>query len=592
MLLRRFQRLTEGTGTGALPDSQLLGRYVANRDEAAFEVLVWRHGAMVYSLCRRLLRHEQDAEDAFQASFLALARKAASVRNGESLASWLYKVAFRIAAAARATAATRIERGSISVDVSAATSDESVWRDLRPVLDEEVNRLPAKYRSAFVLCYLEGRTNEEAARQLGCPKGTVLSRLARARQRLRTRLTRRGVALTTGALPLVTPPTRLVGAAVEGAVTTGVGALSDRVVALSEGALRTMSLSKLTMAAGVFLTAGLLVVAALGNGVSAGGRDARSLEDVTVEAKVVARAAEAAPEVDDRVEIAMRRMRSAQNVKQVGIALLAYHDAHRSFPAPAVYDKNGKALLSWRVAILPYLDQEKLYKRFRLDEPWDSPHNKKLLAEMPSAYGPVGAPSGEPGRTFYQAFVGPHAGFEAGRRLHLVSFTDGADQVILLAEAASPVPWTKPDDLSFAPDRPLPKLGGLFGDNFHVLMADGTVRFVTKKVDPQVLRDALTRDKLLSKKGEAADAKKDNERLFKLMVQSRGALEGEKQLLAELKVKLAKLVSESDAKKDELMLDRAALQKQVRQRLQELDEVRAERVRLERLLDERAPKNQ
>jgi RNA polymerase sigma factor (sigma-70 family) len=589
-LLRRFRRLAEATGIGALTDCQLLVRFVATRDEAAFEVLVWRHGALVYGLCRRLLRHDQDAEDAFQATFLALARKAASVRNGEALASWLYKVAYRIAMAARAAPTGKCE--PLQSDVAAVTSDETDWRDLRPVLDEEVNRLPAKYRAPFILCYLEGRTNEDAARQLGCPKGTVLSRLARARQRLRARLTRRGVSTTMGAVTLAVPPTHVVEAAVEGAVSTGVGRLSARVAALTEGALRTMSKTKMTTAAAVFFVAGLVGVAALGNGPLARSRDTLPAENTPVVSRAVARAPEAEPEADDTVEIAMRRTRSAQNFKQVGVALLGYHDAYGCFPAPAIYDKNGKALLSWRVALLPYLDQEKLYKRFRLDEPWDSPHNKKLLAEMPSVFAPAATPSGDPGRTFYQAFVGPHAGFEAGKKLSLVSFTDGTDQIIFMAEAASPVPWTKPDDLPIATDRPLPKLGGQFAGHFHVLMVDGTVRFVPKNVDPRVLRDALTRDKLLSKKGEAADAKADNERLFKLLVQSRGALEQEKAVLAELRAKLAKLATESDAKKDELMLDRAALQNQVRQRLQQLDEVRAERVRLERLLEERASKKQ
>jgi hypothetical protein len=299
---------------------------------------------------------------------------------------------------------------------------------------------------------------------------------------------------------------------------------------------------------------------------------------------------EAEPEADDRVEIAMRRTRSAQNFKQIGMALLAYHDEYGCFPAPAIYDKNGKALLSWRVTILPYLDEEKLYKRFRLDESWESPHNKKLVAEMPGVFAPVATPSGEPGRTFYQAFVGPHAGFEAGKKLHRVSFTDGTDQIIFMAEAASPVPWTKPEDLPFAADQPLPKLGGQFAGNFHVLMADGTVRFVPTKVDPQVLRDALTRDKLLSKSGGAADAKEDNERLFKLFVQSRGALEYERGMLETLKIKLAKKTSEADARKDELLNDRARLQKLIRQRLLDLDEVRSERMRLERLLDEESRK--
>src|SRR5262249_1365227 len=161
----------------------LLQRWLARRDEAAFELLLWRHGPMVLALCRRLLRHAQDAEDAFQATFLTLVRKAGSIANREALAAWLYKVAYRVALRARAAAATRAALPITSMDLPAAEpAQDLLWRDLRPVLDEEVSRLPARFRGPFVLCYLEGKTNEQAARELGCPLGTVLSRLSRGRE--------------------------------------------------------------------------------------------------------------------------------------------------------------------------------------------------------------------------------------------------------------------------------------------------------------------------------------------------------------------------------------------------------------------------
>jgi RNA polymerase sigma factor (sigma-70 family) len=599
-LLRRFRRLTEASCVGTLTDAQLLGRFLASRDEAAFEVLVWRHAAMVYGLCRRLLRHEQDAEDAFQATFLALARKAATVRNGEALASWLYKVAYRITLAARAAAGARAEREPIRSDLPARVTEESIWRDLRPVLDEEVNRLPAKYRAAFVLCHLEGRTNEEAARQLGCPKGTVLSRLARARQRLRSRLTRRGVGLAAAVVAVAGPPARLVGAAVDNALSVGgVGAVSVRVAALTEGALRTMSLTKLQIAAGVLLVAGLLGVAAVGNGAFARGREGLPKESVPPVGRGVPQPRLEVPEMDDAVQVAMRRRQSTNNLKQIGEALHAYHDDHRSFPAPAIYDKGGKALLSWRVALLPYLDQKALYQRFRLDEPWDSTHNQKLLKEMPSVYAPVGVPSGEPGRTYYQAFVGPRAGFEPGKKLSLVSFPDGTGETIWIAEAGIPVPWSKPEDLPFLANRPLPKLGGQFGGSFHALKVDGTVLFASKNVEQQVLLAALIRDKLLVKNAfnsaEYDDVErlaKDNERLLRSLIFVRGTMDREKGELIVLEEKLASVSPEADAKTAKLLKERARLQEDYERMLQQLNALRAERERLERMLDKRLGKKE
>src|SRR5262249_31616689 len=147
--------------------------------------------------------NEHDAEDAFQATFLILVRKAGSLGRPELLGNWLYGVAYRTAARARAEATRRRFREVPLIDrdlPAKESTPDGVWRDLRPVLDEEINRLPDKYRAPFVLCYLEGKTNEEAARQLGCPLGTVLSRLARARERLRLRLTSRGLTLSVGLL--------------------------------------------------------------------------------------------------------------------------------------------------------------------------------------------------------------------------------------------------------------------------------------------------------------------------------------------------------------------------------------------------------
>ncbi len=162
LVLHHLHRLTGRPDTG-VPDAQLLQRFAAVRDEAAFELILWRHGPMVRGVCRRVLRHTQDAEDAFQATFLTLVRKAGSIGQRESLAGWLYRVAYRVALRARDAAARRPASGALTSEVAApdATS-ELVWRDLRPVLNEEINCLPRKYSLPIILCYLQGKTYEQA----------------------------------------------------------------------------------------------------------------------------------------------------------------------------------------------------------------------------------------------------------------------------------------------------------------------------------------------------------------------------------------------------------------------------------------------
>jgi len=194
LVLQHLRQLVRRKGEGGVEDRDLLGRFVRQRDEAAFEVLVWRHGPMVLSLCQRLLHNSHDAEDVLQAVFLTLVRKAATIGKRESLGSWLYKVAYRIALRARARAEKARARAVPLEELPAAGhDDEAVWRELRPLLDEAIGRLPEKYRTPVVLCYLQGKTNREAAEQMGCPIGTVSTRLTRARELLRRQLARHGV---------------------------------------------------------------------------------------------------------------------------------------------------------------------------------------------------------------------------------------------------------------------------------------------------------------------------------------------------------------------------------------------------------------
>jgi RNA polymerase sigma factor (sigma-70 family) len=257
---------------GAGPtDGQLLGRFVERRDESAFAALVRRHGPMVWGVCHRLLSHH-DAEDAFQATFIVLVRKAASVVPREMVANWLYGVANQTALHARRTAARRGARERQVTEMpEPAGAELDSWGDLSPLLDQELSRLPDKYRSVVVLCDLEGKARKEVAGQLGCPEGTVAGRLARARAMLARRLARRGVALSVGALaaaharnaasagvPAAAVSSTIKAAALLAAGQAATGATSLQVAALTEGVLKSMVVTRLKFAAVALLTAALV----------------------------------------------------------------------------------------------------------------------------------------------------------------------------------------------------------------------------------------------------------------------------------------------------------------------------------------------
>jgi hypothetical protein len=180
------------------------------------------------------------------------------------------------------------------------------------------------------------------------------------------------------------------------------------------------------------------------------------------------------------------------NLRQIGMALHAYHDAMQGFPT-AIPDKTGKPGLSWRVALLPYLEHDNLYKLFKLDEPWDSPNNKPLLHKMPKIFAPPG--TDPTGWTFLRGFTGPGTWLppQTGPRpkgIRITDITDGTSNTILVAEAADPVIWTKPDEMEFAPNK-VPKIGGVFGTGTNVLLADGSVKFLPKDFDQRTLANLI-----------------------------------------------------------------------------------------------------
>jgi RNA polymerase sigma factor (sigma-70 family) len=269
-VLRRAALLRDGAG---LTDAQLLEEYLKRQEEAALAALVRRHGPMVWGVCRRILRNYHDAEDAFQATFLVLVRKAASIASAELLANWLYGVAHQTALKARATTAKRTMRErQVKEMPEPAVSDNELWNDLQPLLDRELSGLSDKYRVAIVLCDLEGKTRKEAARQLGVPEGTLAARLARGRKMLAARLARHGLALSAGSLAAVLAenaaqaavPSLVLSSTIKAASlfaagqAAAVAGISIQAAALVEGVLKTMFVTKLKIATSIVLGMGLL----------------------------------------------------------------------------------------------------------------------------------------------------------------------------------------------------------------------------------------------------------------------------------------------------------------------------------------------
>jgi RNA polymerase sigma factor (sigma-70 family) len=628
-----LRRLTRGMAAEMLHDEsdrQLVERALAGRDDAAFGAIVHRHGAMVYRVCWRVLQHPQDAEDALQATFLVLAQKLRSVCKHASLASWLHGVAHRVALKARAKSAARRRREQQASRPDILPPNDVTWGELRSALDFELSQLPEQWRLPLILCYLEGRTQDEAARELSWSKSTLRRRLEEARDALGSRLEGRGIVwcaalstvLISDCLSSAAPAPAVVAATVQAGAGVAAGkslilATSARVAALTEGVMKTMCVSKFKMVAGLLLVVGCACAAAFaqvggpaaevratvgagragvldtGGAGAAPRSDADKLKGVwkvvrhvidgeelkerkgdrvlrmyfsngtvhemfgehvaevysftldekekpptidltsdrhgTIEAiyrmkgdelticrpirgkegrptafasaggsdleLLVLKRDAKAPKLDlekVKAELKVRNDRRpvAKAMMTIVAAMRNYHDDKGTLP-PAVLTNIGKdkALLSWRVALLPYLGEEELYKEFRLDEPWDSEHNKKLLDKMPSVYGDEG------NETAYQVIVGPDAAFDdflGSKPRKLSDIADGEDRTILLAVGARRVPWTKPADLRYLSDKPLPKLGGQFKEGFHVAVANGAVFFVPSKFNEKALRAFIT----------------------------------------------------------------------------------------------------
>ncbi|MBI3411495.1 MAG: sigma-70 family RNA polymerase sigma factor [Planctomycetes bacterium] len=507
-------------------DFDLLQRFASQRDEAAFQAIVRRHGAMVLSVCRAAAKSEQDAEDAFQATFLVLARRAQAIRKAQSLGSWLFGVAHRAGLRARTISLkskmreARVAKGEASTAPEATAAESLSWAEAQSVIHQELNCLGERHRGPLVLCYLEGLTQDDAAHSLGWSKSTFKRRLDQARDLLRRRLVRRGLGpaavLATAVVPLVRPTVALAATTVKAALETAAAQtvttsiVSVQVANLTRSIMHAYFLTKLKMVAATVL----LAVGGLGVGYSAilataPGEPRQNADALLQQGEKTPDAAKAGKEAakpaaaqkEEEIQrppiISEAGAESENNLKQILLALHNYHDRHGGFPPAAINNKDGKPLLSWRVAILPYIEHDNLFKQFKLDEPWDSEHNKKLVMRMPRNYSVPAIPTKNPGETFYQVFVGKGTPFEPvnneGANIHIKQITDGTANTFMVVEAAKPVIWTKPEDLPFELKGALPKLG-VFADGFHAAMCDGSVNTIRRKLDAGTLRALITRN--------------------------------------------------------------------------------------------------
>jgi RNA polymerase sigma factor (sigma-70 family) len=370
-LLQHLRKLVMAQCPSQQTDRQLLQQFIADADEPAFAGLVQRHGAMVLGVCRSVLRHQQDAEDALQATFLVLARKASSIRKQQSVGSWLHGVAYRLALKAKAQVGKRRAQETPAPEpVTASTVDDLSVRELQAILHEELQRLPEKYRTPLLLCYWEGKTRDEAAEQLGWAKGTFKEKLERARNLLRSRLTRRGLvpsaALFTALLAqnavqavisssLIEATTRAALAFAAGK-TASVG-LSATVTALAAGAIRTMQITQ-------WATMALIVIflGTLGSGIgflATRQADAQSQAVAKGQLKQKEEPGKDGQPKTEANDIAQEELRKLQGVWEVksfehkGVSKAAGPYAYRFAGEKFTFERDGKIFYEGTVKLVP-----------------------------------------------------------------------------------------------------------------------------------------------------------------------------------------------------------------------------------------------
>jgi RNA polymerase sigma factor (sigma-70 family) len=534
--LIRYLHAAYAAPADGVSDAELLARCAAGADDAAFELLVRRHAELVWAVCRAVARDHHAAEDAFQAAFLALARRAAAVR-GRCAAGWLARVAYHAALKTRGRCAAALSEEPPSAAPDPCAVAERA--ELGAVVQEELNRLPERYRVPVVLCHLHGLTQAEAAKQLELPVGTVATRVRRGLDRLRDRLTRRGVALPAagvggllGASSAPAVPSGLILTAVRLGTATGV--VPANILHLSHGALSAMNPLKWKLPAVVSLA---VAVGVVGTAATTGAPDKPAPPPTP--APVIAPIKRPAI-----VSTYAQREHSRKNLQRIAFAFHAYQNAHNHLPSD-ILDKNGKPLLSWRVAILPQLEQDYLYAQFKLDEPWDSEHNKKLLPHMPRAYRSPARSGKQISETLYRAFSGPGAALQPGKKLTIIDFPDGTVSTLLAAEAGPAVPWTKPADLAYDPKKPLPAMNGPYSDRIITVFMDGSAHDLRWNMPERLYRLLIERaDGNVFLRPDAPPAPPRNEAERKLIEQSRKWAVERTRFIGEWEVERQKLLTE------------------------------------------------
>ncbi|MGL6072536.1 MAG: sigma-70 family RNA polymerase sigma factor [Fimbriiglobus sp.] len=464
-----------------LPDAAILQRFVDDHDEVAFELIVRRYADLVWTVCRSTVNDHHAAEDAFQATFLLLSKKAASVR--ENLPGWLHRVAYHSALKAHRRVNTPLQ-DQPAQEPAGPSSEEA------ELIHAELAALPDRYRLPLVLCDLEGLTHNEAATQLGWPVGSVSGRLVRAREQLKAKLLRRGIA--SAAVTLTLLPLNAASPLIRSAIAVATsGVVSPGVLTISQGVLSIMRTAKLKLMA--IVSAGVLGLTGVATIIGVSAAPGEPVPAAKKQAPLAAKPVEQAVMIAD----AKQRVLSANRMLQISLACLNYESVNGVFPSD-VLDPNGKPLLSWRVLILPYLEQLHVFQQFKLDEPWDSEHNKKWSATAVKAFtnGREPTNSKHP-MTFFQRPTGKGTAHEPGftgkeanpgaappaiKGVGIRHIVDGSSNTIFLVEAERAVEWAKPDDLAFDLDKPV-EVRGPFANVIQCVLADSSVKSFAGGID-------------------------------------------------------------------------------------------------------------
>lgn len=499
--LQRHQQTSQST-EDSLTDQQLIARFNQYQDQRAFALLVSRHGPMVQRVCRGVLHNEQDAEDAFQAVFIVLHRRSRHVRWQRSLANWLYGVAYRIALKGRAKTQRRRESNLEHADmVAEQTFEASDWTDVGPAVHEEIHRLPKRYRSTLVLCCLEGRSRRQAATELGLSESAVKGRLERGRSMLKTRLTRRHLALPAVLAGATMTGTAVAGQAVEAAISetliaatteaaaqfasgsTAGGPLLSGSITLAKGQLGSMLLATKIKYAVVSLS--LLATAGAGTVLCISAQTTAQAPPDSQTQRVPASLEEELPQPNTAESSEMwgtlseadRNAINKRHVRAIVLAVHAYIDANQGFLPPAAVPNPQlppEKRLSGLVLLLPYLGvrpsyiaeddpawnewhadhqaAQEIYKRIDLTKAWDDPANaqaaKMIVTEFLSPDG--AAVRDRQGRAVtHFAFVRGSRGRDNGMfplntdiRLAIPDVMDGTINTLAIGQThADPGPW-------------------------------------------------------------------------------------------------------------------------------------------------------